>query len=102
MIAKSLATQYRVICFDEFVVNDIVDAMLLRNLLEALFSPYGVCFVATSNTAPDDLYKNGLQRTSFIPAIAILKKHANVVNLASKQDYRLIQLKKIWCVFCSR
>lgn len=92
-IAKSLARQYRVICFDEFVVNDIVDAMLLKNLLEALFS-HGVCFVATSNTAPDELYKNGLQRTSFLPAIALLKENVEIVHADSVKDYRLRQLQK--------
>lgn len=91
-IAKSLAKQYRVICLDEFIVTDIVDAMLLRNLLQALFDN-GVCLIATSNTAPDHLYKNGLQRASFIPAIALLKAHTSVIHLEAKQDYRLQQLK---------
>lgn len=92
-IAKSLSKDYHVICFDEFVVTDIVDAMLLRNLLQALFDN-GVCLVATSNTAPDDLYKNGLQRASFLPAIALLKAHTEVVHLVSAQDYRMLQLKQ--------
>jgi cell division protein ZapE len=92
-IAKNLAKKYRVICFDEFVVTDIVDAMLLKNLLQALFSN-GVCFVATSNTAPDDLYRNGLQRASFLPAIALLKEHLHVVHSRSQQDYRMLQLRK--------
>ncbi len=92
-IAKSLAKKYRVICFDEFVVNDIVDAMLLRNLLQALFDN-GVCLVATSNTAPNDLYKHGLQRASFLPAIVLLKTHTNVIHLDTKQDYRLMQLQQ--------
>jgi len=93
IIAKELAKQYHVICFDEFVVTDIVDAMLLKNLLQALFAN-GVCFVATSNTAPDDLYKNGLQRAAFLPAIALLKENLHVVHSQSKQDYRMIQLRK--------
>lgn len=92
-IAKMLAKKYRVICFDEFIVNDIVDAMLLRNLLQSLFDN-GVCFVATSNTAPDNLYKNGLQRTSFLPAIALLKEHTQVIHLECIQDYRLLQLQQ--------
>lgn len=92
-IAKLLSKKYRVICFDEFVVTDIVDAMILKNLLEALFK-YGVSFVATSNTAPDDLYKNGLQRSSFIPAIDILKSHTTVLHIDSAQDYRMMQLRK--------
>jgi len=93
ILAKELAKRYRVICFDEFIVNDIVDAMLLKNLLEALFSQ-GVCFVATSNTAPDDLYKHGLQRSAFIPAIALLKEHLEIIHLDSSQDYRLLQIRK--------
>lgn len=92
-IAKSIAKQYRVICLDEFIVTDIVDAMLLRNLLQALFDN-SVSLVATSNTAPDHLYKNGLQRASFIPAIALLKAHTSVIHLEAKQDYRLLQLKQ--------
>lgn len=97
-VANDLAKKYRIICFDEFVVTDIVDAMLLRKLLEALFSR-GVCFVATSNTAPDDLYKNGLQRASFIPAITLLKKHMEVKDICSQQDYRLLQLHKSGVIF---
>ena len=93
IIAKSLSKKYCVICFDEFIVTDIVDAMLLKNLLQALFA-HGVSLVATSNTAPDDLYKNGLQRAAFIPAITLLKENTSVINLDSRQDYRLLQLRK--------
>lgn len=98
IIANDFAKKYRVICFDEFVVSDIVDAMLLARLLQALVGE-GICFVTTSNSAPDDLYKNGLQRTSFLPAIALIKEHMRVLHLMSKQDYRLLQLKKTGVYF---
>lgn len=98
IIAKDFAKKYRVICFDEFVVSDIVDAMLLARLLQALVQE-GICFVTTSNSAPDDLYKNGLQRTSFLPAIDLIKQHMRVLHLASRQDYRLLQLKKTGVYF---
>ncbi len=98
IIAKDFAKKYRVICFDEFVVSDIVDAMLLARLLQALVNE-GICFVTTSNSAPDDLYKNGLQRTSFLPAIDLIKQHMRVMHLMSQQDYRLLQLKKTGVYF---
>lgn len=98
MIAASLAKKYRVICFDEFVVTDIVDAMLLARLLQALVDE-GMSFVTTSNSAPDDLYKNGLQRTSFLPAIDLIKQHMQVLHLPSTQDYRLLQLKQTGVYF---
>lgn len=92
LIADRLAQQVTVLCFDEFFVNDITDAMILARLLKALFSR-GVCLVATSNTAPDDLYKNGLQRPLFLPAIALLKQHTTVLHVPTKIDYRLRHLK---------
>lgn len=93
LIAGKFATEARVICFDEFFVKDITDAMILANLLEALFER-GVVLVATSNIVPDDLYKDGLQRARFIPAIDLVKRHCNVVNVDSGVDYRLRALER--------
>lgn len=90
-IARKLAKSALVICFDEFFVTDIADAMLLARLFKALFS-HGVCLVATSNTHPDGLYKNGLQRALFLPAIAMLKEHTHVLHVPTTTDYRLRQL----------
>ena len=91
-IAADLAKENWVICFDEFFVSDIADAMLLGRLLKALFEQ-GVTLVATSNTQPDDLYKNGLQRLQFLPAIALIKKNTDVVHITSVIDYRLRYLQ---------
>lgn len=97
LIARNLARHTCVICLDEFHVDDITDAMLLRGLLDALFSE-GVTLVATSNLPPDDLYKNGLQREQFLPAIALIKTFTNVIRLDSGIDYRLRLLEKadVW------
>ncbi len=86
-IAKELATEIRVLCFDEFMVSNIVDAMLLKGLLQALFEQ-GICLIATSNTAPDDLYEDGLQRDQFIPAIELIKQYTDVIGLVTHTDYR--------------
>ena len=93
VIAKRMAERYQVICFDEFFVSDITDAMLLGTLFEALFAE-GVVLVATSNIIPDELYRNGLQRARFLPAIALINKHCEILNVDSGIDYRLRTLEQ--------
>ncbi|KAM7186165.1 AFG1-like ATPase domain containing protein [Naviculisporaceae sp. PSN 640] len=88
-VAAEIAEQGNVLCFDEFQCTDVADAMILRRLLEALMS-HGVVLVTTSNRHPDELYKNGIQRDSFIPAIHLLKNRLHVINLDSTTDYRKI------------
>jgi cell division protein ZapE len=92
-VADSIAAEIRVLCFDEFFVSDIADAMLLGRLLDGLFRR-GVTLVATSNSRPDDLYPGGLQRQRFLPAIDLLNHHTDVVHMDSGMDYRLRLLKK--------
>jgi len=93
IIGKRFADEARVICFDEFFVSDISDAMILATLLDELFKN-GVSLVATSNIVPDGLYKDGLQRARFLPAIDLLKKHTEIVNVDSGIDYRLRALEQ--------
>ncbi len=88
LVAATLAGELRVLCLDEFFVKDITDAMILANLLEALFDE-GVTLVTTSNIEPDGLYKDGLQRARFLPAIELLKTHTQIVNVDSGVDYRM-------------
>lgn len=93
LVADKLARKARVLCFDELFVTDIADAMLLANLFRGLFAR-GVTLVATSNVAPDDLYKDGLQRARFVPAIRLLKEHMQVVHMDGGADYRLRLLER--------
>ena len=93
IVAKDFSAQARVLCFDEFFVADIADAMLLGRLLQCLFED-SVTLVATSNLAPDNLYRDGLQRERFLPAIRSLKQHTHVLNVDGEHDYRLRHLEK--------
>lgn len=88
LIARNFAKDTRLLCFDEFYVNDIADAMLLGGILSELFS-HGLSFVATSNVEPDKLYANGLQRDKFLPAIALIKKWTHIIEMGGALDYRL-------------
>ena len=88
VLAEREAARTRVLCLDEFVVSDITDAMILYGLLRALFAR-GVTLVTTSNTPPQALYRNGLQRQRFVPAIELLERHTRVFELDGGTDYRL-------------
>ena len=92
-VADSIADSTRIICFDEFFVSDIGDAMILAGLLGHLFDR-GVSLVTTSNIVPDGLYKDGLQRSRFLPAIALLNEHTEVVNVDGGTDHRLRTLEQ--------
>ena len=93
VVAKDLAGRIRLLCLDEFNVIDIGDAVILSGLLRALFER-GVTLVITSNLSPDELYKNGIQRLSFLPAIELLKQHTEVIELQGSHDYHHGQLER--------
>jgi cell division protein ZapE len=92
-VADDIAAETQVLCFDEFFVSDIADAMILGKLLDGLFRR-GVTLVTTSNTKPDDLYPEGLQRQRFLPAIELLNSYTDVIHMDNGLDYRLRLLQK--------
>ena len=93
-VADRIAAQTRLLCFDEFHVSDIADAMILGRLLEALFAR-GVIFVMTTNYPPDGLYPNGLMRVNFLPTIEFIKKNFDVLEVDDGTDYRLRTLEAL-------
>ena len=93
-VARRIAKKYRLICFDEFQVADIADAMILYNLFSALFDN-GVSFIVTSNYEPDTLYPEGLHRDRMLPTIALLKERLDVINVDAGTDYRMRALEQV-------
>jgi cell division protein ZapE len=94
VLARRMAGKYRLICFDEFHIADVTDAMILHRLLAALFNN-GVGFVTTSNFKPDELYPNGLHRERILPAIDLLKRHLDVIHVDNGCDYRARMLEQL-------
>ena len=99
LAGEAIARETQLLCFDEFHVTDIADAMILARLFKRMFDD-GVIVIATSNAAPDDLYREGLNRTLFLPFIETLKEHMDVLRLEARTDYRLEKLVrgKVWYV----
>lgn len=94
VVAKTIAQRYEIICFDEFHVSDIADAMILYKLLDELFN-HGVSFVMTSNYQPDLLYTDGLHRDRILPAIALIKQRMDIINVDTGVDYRRRTLEQV-------
>lgn len=92
-VARRIAASHRLVCFDEFHVSDVADAMILDRLLRALFA-HGVAFVMTSNYQPDGLYPDGLNRESILPAIELLKTRLDVIRVDSGVDYRRLEMQR--------
>jgi cell division protein ZapE len=88
IIANNMAQTTKILFLDEMLVNDVAQAMILTELFEELFNA-GLILIMTSNTAPDDLYRNGVQRIRFLPVIKAIKDHCNILNLISQKDFRL-------------
>jgi cell division protein ZapE len=93
-VAARTARRYRLVCFDEFHVSDIADAMILGRFLDQVMAR-GVVFCMTSNYAPDELYPNGLQRERFLPAIALIKKKLDVIQVDNGTDYRRLKMERL-------
>jgi cell division protein ZapE len=93
-LGRRISRRFRLICFDEFHVSDVADAMILERLLRGLFAN-GVVFVMTSNYRPDDLYPDGLNRDTILPAIALLKTHLDILNVDAGTDYRRLAMQGV-------
>ncbi|PHV04736.1 cell division protein ZapE [Janthinobacterium sp. BJB412] len=97
-VARRIAKKYRLICFDEFHISDVADAMIMYNLLKALFDN-GVSFIMTSNYEPGTLYPDGLHRDRILPTIALLKERLDVMNIDAGIDYRGRALEQVDCYY---